>query len=178
MVTGQWDKTSPGLLTAYFYDNKGRVIQTKHYNQTSGTDITTTQYNFSGQALKTVLSHQNANGTLQTYILVTTMTYDNLGWITSIKKKINADEEKLIVSNEYGALGQLRKKILAPGYNTDGLESLDYTYNIREWLLAMNRDYLNSHTSYKQKYVGFEIGYDRNNPEASFGQSLRHQIPM
>src|ERR1044071_532434 len=47
LVTGSWGNN--GMVTGNFYDDNGRIIQTKGTNQTGGWDITTTQYNWAGQ---------------------------------------------------------------------------------------------------------------------------------
>ncbi|HEX7902556.1 MAG TPA: DUF6443 domain-containing protein, partial [Chitinophagaceae bacterium] len=185
MVTGQWQKN--GELTCTYYDDKGRVIQTKHFNFTGGIDATSIQYSFSGQPLLIIAKTMKGGTNPQTTILITQMAYDDLGRISKVEKKIsntlvNGDEMsdyKTIVQNEYDALGQLKKKKLAPAYNSNaGLETLTYDYNIRGWMLGTNRNYLkNLGTSgYEQHYFGFELGYDKvsNNSGTNFYHSVQY----
>jgi RHS repeat-associated protein len=69
--------------------------------------------------------------------------------------------QKTISQHEYDALGQLKKKKLAPTYNSGaGLESLAYDYNIRGWLLGANRAYAKDTTS-TSHWFGFDLGYDK-----------------
>lgn len=64
--------------------------------------------------------------------------------------------------HEYDALEQLKKKKLAPAYNSNaGLETLSYDYNIRGWLLGANRYYIKDANS--TNYFGFDLGYDKIN---------------
>ncbi len=168
MVTGT--SISPigqsySLATIIYYDDRGRVIQTRSDNSAKnsiGTDIVTTQYNFSGQVLQTVLSHQKAGTNAQTHIVVTKYEYDDLGRVKNVKKKINTDVEKTITENSYDALGQLKSKKLSPAFNSNaGIENLTYDYNIRGWMLGMNRNYLTANGQSGTNRFGFELGYDK-----------------
>lgn len=150
MVTGVWDNTDGDLLTASFYDDKGRVIQTKSYNQTTGIDIITSQYSFSGQVLQNVLRHQKNGTNAQTHLVQTRLSYDEAGRLIKTEKKLNSTIGSTNLSEgwhttatfEYDALGQLAKKTLAPAYGTGGLDALANTYNIRGWLTAINKEYV------------------------------------
>jgi RHS repeat-associated protein len=171
MVT--WTQTailSPGggagggfLNTVSYYDDKGRVIQIQSTNSTGGTDAVTTQYTWAGQPLVTVQRQQKSSGTAQEHIVITKMQYDDAGRVLKIKKTVNSTigaleiskPEQLIVSNEYDKLGQLKKKTLGAG----ALETLNYDYNIRGWMLGMNRDYTKDLTT--TNYFGFDLGYDK-----------------
>lgn len=171
LITGVWDRT--GLLTASFYDDNGRVIQTKSSNITGGTDITTTQYSFSGQVLQTVYRQQKNNNNPQLHYITTKMEYDDLGRVLNIRKAVSSTINnktitkpgQVMVRNEYNKLGQLKKKKLTLGTplgdGGGGLENLSYDYNIRGWLLGVNRDYTKdaNHTN----YFGFDLGYDKTN---------------
>ena len=150
-----------------------RLIQVKSTNITNASghyDCITTQYSWSGQPLITI-QKQEAGTPAQTSVVVTHFTYDDLGRLTNTEKKLS---NTLVNSNamsayntistlEYDALGQIKKKSLAPAYNSgSGLQSLVYDYNIRGWLLGMNRDYLTTEGQTNDgKLFGFELGYDK-----------------
>ncbi|WP_430898173.1 MULTISPECIES: DUF6443 domain-containing protein [unclassified Paraflavitalea] len=160
--------TSQFLYTVNFYDADGRVIQTISQNLTGGTVTSTTQYSYSGQPLVnySVVKYNTSSATAGT---LTKYDYDDLGRVLTIKKTaLNSagitSGEKTIVQNEYDKLGQLKKKKLAPAYKSTGLESLLYDYNIRGWMLGMNRDYLRDQggVGYQDKYFGFELRYDKD----------------
>ncbi|MDH7463872.1 DUF6443 domain-containing protein [Chitinophagaceae bacterium 26-R-25] len=162
------------------YDDKGRVIQLQGINATGGTDIITTQYSWAGQPLRVLqkLDKQGANA--QSMELLTTYNYDELGRVASIKKKVSkagvVDAEKIVVQNEYDALGQLKKKTLAPEFSPGaGLENLTYDYNIRGWMLGSNRDYAKS-TSSTSNYFGFDLGYDKTNTSIPSGDYIATQL--
>jgi RHS repeat-associated protein len=149
------------------YDDKARPIQTKSTNITGGVDVATMQYDFSGKVLRTHQSHQKVGGsTGSTYTVSTKMNYDHVGRLLDVKKKINSTTvtgtEKTIVVNNYNELGELKSKALGQIPLSGGggaLETLNYDYNIRGWLLGVNRGYITN--SISTNYFGFELGYDK-----------------
>jgi RHS repeat-associated protein len=156
------------LYTVTIYDDKARPIQSKSKNVTGGTDVATMQYDFSGKVLRNHISHQKSGTNANIYLVTTKMNYDHVGRVKDIKKTIGTavitGVEKTIVENTYDELGQLQNKKLAPAFNSNaGIQNLAYEYNIRGWLLGMNRTYLNN-TNAGQSAVakfGFELGYDK-----------------
>ncbi|NCT73666.1 MAG: hypothetical protein GXC78_03985 [Chitinophagaceae bacterium] len=172
LVTGSMVKvlgTSTNLFSVNFYDDKGRLIQTKARNITGDVDIITTQYSWSGQPLVNIVKQQKAGTNAQTSIVVTRFTYDSLMRVAKTDKKVthtqvnagaNPSSWTTISENEYDALGQLKKKKLDPAYNSNaGLDSLTFDYNIRGWMLGMNRLYAKD--VHQNNYFGFDLGYDK-----------------
>ena len=170
MVTGTRVKvtgtTGTYLYTAHIYDEKGRAVQVQSTNITGGTDVATTQYTWGGQPLVSVQKSQNSTIN-QVYVTISKMEYDQLGRLIKTKKAVNNVTANLpwpeivTATNEYDALGQIKTKNLAPAYASGaGLETLNYDYNIRGWLLGMNRDYISNASTHK---FGFELAYDNTN---------------
>lgn len=181
MVTGSRIKvlgTSTYLYTIPFYDDKGRVIQTQSTNISNGTDIITTQYSWAGQPLVMIQKQDKQGSNAQVTVIVSQMTYDDLGRVIKTEKKVSntlvnsntMPAYKTIVQNDYDALGQLKKKKLAPAFNSNaGLETMNYEYNIRGWLLGANRDYAKDANS--TNYFGFDLGYDKASNNIMGGQA-------
>ena len=183
MVTGTWDKAGPGVLTSFIYDEKGRVIQTKQYNLVGGMDITTTQYDFSGKPLKTLYKQDKAGSPTQVSLIWTSYEYDDLGRVLKVRKKVDTKlegvtdtvkaAEVVLFENEYDALGQVKtkklgqQKSLAGAYSTDPVETLMHDYNIRGWLLGVNRNEMLTANGTGNRYFGFELGYDKPTNKAS-----------
>jgi RHS repeat-associated protein len=174
MVTGSMLKVlgtaNQYLYNLPIYDEKGRTVQTKSVNSSGSVDVATIQYSFSNQVLVTIQKH--SNGTNQNHVVVTKNTYDDAGRVLSIKKQINStingtavnSPEKEIAKLEYDALGQLKTKKLAPNYNSGaGLENLVYDYNIRGWLLGINKNTIASAppSGGGGGFFGFELAYDK-----------------
>lgn len=170
--------TTQFLHTINSYDDRGRVIQVRSKNITGGEDVLTTQYDFSGKPLiQYQVSPKNFTSTQTEYVL-TRFEYDDLGRVLNIKKKVSSQigsgalvntPEVEVVRNEYDKLGQLRKKEIGKKRNTSDptqytstpIETLTYDYNIRGWLLGVNRDYTRNTTN--TNYFGFDLGYDKIN---------------
>jgi hypothetical protein len=65
----------------------------------------------------------------------------------------------------------VKKKKLGkdPDNTANPLETLNYAYNIRNWLLGINRDYSKDSNS-TANYFGFDLAYDKQTIQAA-GQS-------
>ncbi len=174
LVTGTRIRVVGPVVSYFFtlslYDDKGRVIQSKATNITGGTDIVTTQYTWNSQPLVVVQKQQKGGANPQTHIIVSKFSYDDLGRLLTVRKAVNSTmgsqslskAEQTIVRNEYDALGQLKKKSLAPETIGGPLESMTYDYNVRGWMLGANRDYAKDTISAANKF-GFELSYDKTN---------------
>ncbi|MGN6420006.1 MAG: DUF6443 domain-containing protein [Pseudobacter sp.] len=170
-ITGSIVRTLDGTQTMYkvnFYDKKSNLIQVKESNYSGGYNIRSAQYNFAGQPLVMIAHQTLAGSTPETHTITTKLTYDNLDRLLTTSKTVSSNingvtvnkPEQVIASNEYDALGQLKKKNFAPGYNSNaGLESMKYDYNIRGWLQGINREFARDENN--SNYFGFELGYDK-----------------
>ena len=167
MVTGTKTKILEGsnLFSVIFYDERGRQVQSMSTNVSGGSDIITTQYGWAGQPVMTVLRQEKAGTNSQTSLILTKPTYDDLGRVIKIEKKISntninggnvPSSWTTITDNEYDALGKLKRKKIG-----NGLDSLKYDYNIRGWLTGINKEYIND--SINAHWFGFELGYDKAN---------------
>jgi len=179
LVTGTKAKvlTTSGnqyLYSAHFYDDRGRVIQIKNSNISGGLDIITTQYSFSGKPLMTVQKQEMAN--VQTNLVLSKLTYDYLDRLVKTEKKIsnslinggNLPSAWTTTSEmKYDGLGQLKNKALGKqkdasgNYTVDAIENLGYDYNIRGWMLGINKGYLGSGSA-TSSYFGMELNYDKD----------------
>lgn len=179
MVTGTRVKilgTSSYLFTVTIYDDKGKVIQVQADNAASSTDIITTQYGWQGLPLVTISKTQKTGNVAQTTIAVSQMTYDDLGRVIKVEKKVSntlvnsgsmPGTWTVIAENQYDALGQLVKKKMGRQKDVNGsyisspIDSLTYDYNIRGWMLGANRTYVKD-TNSTANYFGFDLGYDKD----------------
>ena len=166
MVTGTITKIYGASFYIYsvsFYDDHGRLIQTMANNRSNGIDTTTTQYDFSGKPLRTLVNHANLNNTAQYHKMLTKINYDAGARLTSVWKNIDsAATDQRIDSLQYDELGQLKKKYLG-----NMLDSLTYAYNIRGWLKSINKSFLDATTTAPLNYFGMELGYDNSTAAGS-----------
>jgi hypothetical protein len=152
--------TGQVMTDVNFYDDRNRVIQAESVNITGGVDLTTSQYDFTGKPLRTLLIHNKNGNTVQQHIVVTKLSYDAGFRLKNIFKNIDgAASDQLIDSMQYNELGQLRAKYL--GNNVD---SLVYAYNIRGWLTGINQNYLAGNAT--SNYFGMQLRYNSNSSVA------------
>lgn len=158
--TGQY------LHTVNYYDEKARLIQEQVNNISGAISTTSRQYNFAGQVIRTVQRHVKDGPNSVFTNVYSKNTYDDLGRIISIGQKINlsTDPYKTIAEYGYDELGQLKIKKMGINPLTSGpLETQDYVYNVRGWLLGANRSFAMD-TSNQTRYFGYDIGYDNDGP--------------
>ncbi len=99
------------------YDDKGRVVQTQRINVTGGLDVTTIQYNFSGQVVRNHVSQ--VNGINNAIEIATKNSYDDLGRLSLLEKAVGSPTYKQLFANTYNELGQLKTKKLSPSFDNN-----------------------------------------------------------
>ncbi len=186
VITGTKVRTLPNpsnlaegiwLTSANFYDEKIRVIQVQTDNNKTGIDTLTNRYDFTGKVITTYMSHGNpAPGTrIQ---VKTNMNYDHSGRLMTVLKTINDQQPttRIISQNEYNPLNQLKTKLLGQnaadlGFLGDPIDTLSYEYNIRGWLISINKDFskLGGNDS---RWFGMELGYDWGFDSAQFSGNI------
>ena len=118
--------------TAYYYDDRGRVIQTRSTNHLGGTDVEYVAYNFVGDPVKRQHVHTASGKATQTETY--TYTYDHAGRLTVTKYRLNSNAEITLASNTYDELGRLQTKSL----HGSTANKQTYSYNIRDWLTGIS----------------------------------------
>ncbi|MCH7411867.1 DUF6443 domain-containing protein [Belliella sp. R4-6] len=147
------DVTNTLLTTMFFYDSKGREIQSVSQNHLGNSIRLSTQYNFENKPVQTLSQYNgNANKVLRTYV------YNNNGSLAQVKHKINTDAERIIIQNTYSEVGELIGK-------SNPAASLGYQYNIRGWLTDINSP--DSRVFHQKLYYQEEGGEDRWNGNIS-----------
>ncbi|MFD0963831.1 DUF6443 domain-containing protein [Pseudofulvibacter geojedonensis] len=128
--------TNDWITTFTQYDKKARAIYIVSKNEYLNTiDIVKTDYDFIGNVLKTESSH--TFGSNAAIVTVDEFKYDHQNRLLTQKQTINGGAKETIVNNTYDDLGQLVKK--GVGNNASmPLQNVDYKYNIRGWLTAIN----------------------------------------
>ena len=142
LATGNWTRVitvAPATLgetTTTFYDNKGRPIRIQSQNHLGGYTKTDSKLDFSGKTLYTITRHKRTSGDNELSIREE-FTYSPQDRLLTHTHQINGGAVQLLASNSYDALGQLESKDVG---NTGGnlRQKVDYKYNIRGWLTAIN----------------------------------------
>ncbi|WP_271765054.1 DUF6443 domain-containing protein [Aquimarina algiphila] len=140
--------TNDWITTVTYYDDKSRPIYVASKNDyLNTTDIIESKLDFVGKVEETTTRHTKGSNTA--IVTIDKFTYDHMGRLLTQTQKINAQDTEQIVSNTYDVLGQLKQKDVGgtstplSGSNgtlsvVEGLQTVDYTYNIRGWLTGIN----------------------------------------
>ncbi|WP_126248142.1 DUF6443 domain-containing protein [Chitinophaga rhizosphaerae] len=157
--------SSQFVYTAYYYDNKGRLIQDRSSDGNGGYTFVTRQYNFSGQVIRTVSRHDKAGTNPNTVLVITKSTYDDLGRILSLGQTTTSGGAfKTMAAFQYDAQGKLSSKSMGTHpVSGQPLERQDYAYNVRGWLLGVNQAFTHD-TVDQSRYFGYQLAYDGDGP--------------
>ncbi|WP_289036060.1 DUF4329 domain-containing protein [uncultured Flavobacterium sp.] len=146
MPTGSWTRVlhedpslTAGELAYTFYDAKGRPISTRLANYLGGHTITDSKLDFAGKTQYTVTRHQRTNPDTE-FTVREDFAYDLQDRILSHTHKINSLPAELLALNSYDKLGRLSSKKTGGNDLTGSsfYQKVDYGYNIRGWLKAIN----------------------------------------
>jgi RHS repeat-associated protein len=177
--TGGW------LHTIIYYDNKARVIQVQAQNHKGGVNITTTQYGWAGQVLRTVQRHTTVTangGTAQTHIVRTRMGYKPNGMRESVEQQAESrvgnaapvvSSWKYVQRQLYNDMGQLWVKGVGSNARYSDYHAVAeqmYHYNIRGWLTGINKNWLNTIGVDDRLFFAMELGYDKDGLLAPYAQ--------
>jgi RHS repeat-associated protein len=159
LSNGRW------LETANFYDVKLRLIQTQSENYKGGLEKLSNMYDFTGKVICNYAVHNNPAGFEGIVRIKTNMDFDKTGRLLTVTKQLNDNTatNKIIIQNVYDELGQLKTKKLGtdPNNTSQPLQTLNYEYNIRGWMKAVNKDYVNnvSNTNYFGQSLSYDFGF-------------------
>ncbi|WP_051697972.1 DUF6443 domain-containing protein [Prevotella sp. 10(H)] len=155
---GKSNNTIEGqIVTAMYYDDRGRLIQTKSTNHLSGgLEKEYIAYNFTGQPTQRKHVHSATGKTTVTEIYK--YTYDHAGRLTKTTHKFNSLAETVIAENTYDELGRLKtnKK------NGQANLTTTYGYNIRSWTKSITSPLFSQTLYYNESYGGSAKQYNGN----------------
>ncbi len=127
------------LTSVSFFDKFGRVIQTQSANHLGGADVTWTSFDFAGRMINGKSKHTTPGDTITQE---SSATYDHAGRVLETKHRINEDPWVLVTSNNYNQLGRATEKdIHSTNFDSSNptyLQSVDYSFNERGWMTAIN----------------------------------------
>jgi len=121
------DKTiNSYMTTALYYDDRGRVVQTRATNHLGGYDYVYNHYDFTGKVITTRKEHTT---NIQPLIYeIYANTYDKAGRLSNTDYYYNSPTSFPFTSITYDELGRMNSK---HRHNNSDLEQ--YNYNIRNW---------------------------------------------
>ena len=154
------------LYSVMYYDNRGRLIQTKSNNYLAGgLEIEYIAYDFTGKPSQKKHVHQATGKTTQTEVYV--YTYDHVGRLLSTTHQLNGGQVINLSENTYDELGRLytNKK------GGVGSTATTYKYNIRSWTKSITSSLFSQMLYYNDIYGGSKAQYNGNISAMSWTQS-------
>ena len=124
--------------SASYYDDRGRVVQSRSTNHMNGYELEYVAYDFTGKVLKRYHRHEASGKTARTQVYAN--TYDHAGRLLTSTHKLGDNAAVTIRSNTYDALGRLTASTQGGSFTTN------YTYNVRSWLKSITTGTLFSET--------------------------------
>jgi len=122
--------------TVTYYDEKSRPVYVYSHNPyIDAADKVKSRFDFIGKVLETTAVHTK-NG--QTTTVIEKFYYDHADRLVDQTHQINSGPAERMARNTYDQLGQLVKKDVGGQAGLPALQNVDYTYNIRGWLKAIN----------------------------------------
>ncbi len=143
---GKSENTRKGeIATAMYYDNRGRVIQTKSTNHLGGVDKEYIAYDFVGNPTQMKTVHSATGKTTQTEIYK--YTYDHAGRLLTTTHQLNSGTVTILAKNEYDELGRLKSN----QKHTHANLKTNYSYNVRSWTKSISSPLFNQTLYYNDK---------------------------
>lgn len=157
MLTGTrvWhDDRSDSLLSLYYYDSRGRLIQTAKENHLGGTDIITNTYSFANELLTSKREHKaSLSGTVT--VVLTKNEYDHVGRLERVRHQVNEQNPVVLSRFVFNELGQVKNKLLHQELNQSAtITSLSYVYNERGWITRMISPHFTEIIGYNNPSLG------------------------
>ncbi len=150
--------TDKMLVTAYYYDIHGNVIQERSNNYLGGYDAYYRSYSFDNLLLQEQHTHSQPDGTSHT--VEKNYTFDNMGRLLSATSAIDGRASTILATNYYDSLGRLQSVAY-----TQNSTTIDYDYNLHGWVTEIDSPYFSQQLYYATRPDSSE-GYLNGNISA------------
>ncbi|WP_284464740.1 DUF6443 domain-containing protein [Chryseobacterium sp.] len=137
-----------------YYDTRGRVIGSHSINHLGGYTRTESKLDFAGVSKTVVTKHKRLNTDTER-IITENFEYDHQNRLLVHKHQIDSNPVEILAQNKYNELSQLESKKVG-GTSSQGLQIVDYKYNIRGWMTQINDP-----GSLGTDLFGYKINYNK-----------------
>ncbi|WP_185153143.1 RHS repeat-associated core domain-containing protein, partial [Chryseobacterium sp. 8AT] len=138
-----------------WYDQKGRAIGSHSINHLGGYTKTESELDFSGTPKMAITKHKRLDSDAER-IITENFTYDHQNRLLTHTHQVDNNPVEYLVQNKYNELSQLEyKKVGGTGLG-QGLQQVDYLYNIRGWMTQINNP-----TNLGSDLFGYKIKYNQ-----------------
>lgn len=120
-----------------WYDQKGRAIGNYSINYLGGYTKKESELDFSGAPKMVVTKHKRLNNDSERMISEN-FIYDHQNRLLTHTHRIDNNPTEYLVQNDYNELSQLKSKKVGGVVLGNGLQTIDYKYNIRGWITQIN----------------------------------------
>ncbi len=127
------------ILSAIYYDDRGRIVQTHTSNHLGGYEDEYFAYTFTGKVTQRQHVHSAPGKTTQTEVY--TYAYDHAERLLSVTHKLNSAAAVTLSQYTYDEIGRMLTKKL-------GTETSTYHYNVRSWLTQIQGSRFNQTLAY------------------------------
>ncbi len=141
------------IVTAMYYDNKGRLAQSKATNHLGGYERDYFSYTFTGKPLKRRHEHVGNTTVNEVYSYI----YDNAERVLKTTYSLNDAVAVTLSENSYDDLGRLLTK-----KQHAGVETTTYGYNLRSWLKSIGSSRYSQNLYYNESSGGNNPCYNGN----------------
>lgn len=143
------------IVTAYYYDYKGRIIQQRGTRHAGGYEKSWFRYNYDGSLAKSLTEAGVAEDIMsESY----NYAYDHTGRLLSVRYKLNDQPEIELSENIYDNMGRLAQKLWG---NT--IDTIKYNYDMRGSLTHIRSKAFSEHLFYADSLVnGMSARYNGN----------------
>ncbi len=130
------------LVNVSYFDDYGNVIKSISSNHKNGFDVIHSKYEaITFQVLETQEKHTMPNQ--DDLVITKTFDYDHMGRLLETKCQVNEEDPVVMNAMRYNELGELVEKYLhsedvSANENKAFVQKVDYHYNIRGWMTAIN----------------------------------------
>lgn len=111
---------------AYYYDAKGRVVQSRSTRNAGGYAVTSNEYHFDGSIAQQLTTQGTDSDLVREHYRY---TYDHAGRVKNVRYQLNNDEAITLSAILYDSLGHLVQNLLHNGQDT-----ISYSFDMRNML--------------------------------------------
>jgi|GEM_PF-5336990 len=119
---------------SYFYDARGRVVQSRSAHNTDGhRTATSTEYLFDGSLAQQLKEQGTENDLVREHYRY---TYDHAGRAKSVHYQLNNDAEIILSVFSYDSIGHVAQNLLH-----DNRDAIRYSYDMRNMLTEIRSNH-------------------------------------
>lgn len=120
-----------------WYDTKGRAFGSHSINHLGGYTKTESELDFSGTPKMATTRHKRLDSDTER-VITENFTYDHQNRLLTHTHQVDNNPVEYLAQNKYNELSQLKTKKVGGEISGNGLQTVDYLYNIRGWMTQVN----------------------------------------